>query len=69
MVHPFVPAPNFVFVIPSMGDPVIAVSYEAMPVSGKYRSGCSQSPIRWNTGPPMEKLEKAPKELKGSATL
>jgi hypothetical protein len=25
--------------------------------------------IRWNTGPPMEKLEKVPKELKGSATL
>jgi hypothetical protein len=34
-------------------------------VPGKYRSGCSQSSIRWNTGPPMEKLEKAPKELKG----
>ena len=50
-------------------DPVIAVSYEAMPVPGKYRSGCSQSSIRCNTGPPMEKLEKAPKELKGSATL
>jgi hypothetical protein len=50
-------------------DPGIAVSYEAMPVSGKYRSGCSQSSIRWNTGPPMEKLEKAPKEMKGSATL
>ena len=25
--------------------------------------------IRWNTGSQMEKLEKAPKELKGSATL
>jgi hypothetical protein len=49
--------------------PGIAVSYEAMPVPGKYRSGCSQSSIRWNTGPPVEKLEKAPKELKGSATL
>jgi hypothetical protein len=34
-----------------------------MPVPGKYRSGCSQSSIRWNTGPPMEKLEEAPKEL------
>jgi hypothetical protein len=44
-------------------------SYEAMPVPGKYRSGCSQSSIRWNTGPPMEKLEKVPKELKGPATL
>jgi hypothetical protein len=34
-----------------------------MPVPGKYRSGCSQSAIGWNTGPPVEKLEKAPKEL------
>jgi hypothetical protein len=47
----------------------IAVSSEAMPVPGKHRSGCSQSAIRWNTGPPMEELEKVLKELKGSATL
>jgi hypothetical protein len=47
----------------------IAVSCEAMPVPSKYRSGCSQSSIGWNTGPPMEELEKVPKELKGSATL
>jgi hypothetical protein len=45
-------------------DPDIAVSCEAMPVAGKYRSG-----FGWNTGPPMEELEKVPKELKGSATL
>ena len=32
-------------------DPGIAVSCEAMPVPGKYRSGCSQSSIEWNTGP------------------
>jgi hypothetical protein len=50
-------------------DPDIAVSCEAMPVSGKYRSGCSQSSIGWNTGPTMEELEKIPKELKVSATL
>lgn len=25
----------------------------------KNRSGCSQASIRWNTGPSMEKLEKA----------
>jgi hypothetical protein len=50
-------------------DPVIAVSYEAMPVPGKYRSGFSQSSIEWNTVPPMEELEKVPKELKGSAIL
>jgi hypothetical protein len=37
-----------------------------MPEPGKYRSGCS---IGWNTGPPIEELEKVPKELKGSATL
>jgi hypothetical protein len=35
----------------------------------KHRSGCSQSTIGWITGPPMEELEKVPKELKGSATL
>jgi hypothetical protein len=49
--------------------PDIAVSSEAMPVPGKYRSGCSQSSIGWNTEPPMEELEKGLKELKGSATL
>ena len=32
---------------------------------GKFRSGCSQSVIGWNTGPPMEELVKVPKELKG----
>jgi hypothetical protein len=40
-----------------------------MPVPGKYGSGCSQSSIGWNTGPPMQKLDKVPKELKGSETL
>jgi hypothetical protein len=40
-----------------------------MPMPGKYRSGYSQSSIGWNTEPPMEELEKAPKELKESATL
>jgi hypothetical protein len=29
-----------------------------MPVPGKHRSECSQSAIGWNTGPPMEELEK-----------
>jgi len=38
-------------------------------VPGKYRSGCSQSSIGWNTGPLMKELEKVPKKLKGSATL
>jgi hypothetical protein len=33
---------------------------------GKHRSGCSQSAIGW---PPMEELEKVPKELKGSVCL
>jgi hypothetical protein len=50
-------------------DPDIVVSYEAMPVLGKYRSGCSQSSIRCSTGPPLDNLEKAQKELKGFATL
>jgi hypothetical protein len=50
-------------------DPNIAISCEAMPVPGKYRSGCSQSSIGWNTGSPMKELEKGPKELKGSTAL
>jgi hypothetical protein len=50
-------------------DPDIALSCESMPMPGKYRSGCSQSSIGWNTGPLMKELEKVPKELKGSATL
>ena len=45
------------------------VPYEAMEVPGKYRSGCLQSSIGWNTGSPVKELEKVPKELKGSATL
>jgi hypothetical protein len=40
-----------------------------MPVPGKYRSRCPQLFIGWNTGPPIEELEKVPKELKESATL
>ena len=50
-------------------DPDIAISCDAMQVPGKYRSGCSQSSIRWNTGTTMKELEKVPKELKGSASL
>ena len=49
-------------------NPDIAVSCENIQVPGKYRSRCSQPSIVWNTGPPMEELEKVPKELKGSAT-
>jgi hypothetical protein len=40
-----------------------------MPGPSKHISGCSQSAIGWIKGPPMEELEKVPKELKGSATL
>jgi hypothetical protein len=36
-----------------------------MPGPSKHRSGCSQSAIAWTTGPPMEELEKVPKDLKG----
>jgi hypothetical protein len=50
-------------------DHNIALSCEAMPMPGKYRSGWSQSSIGWNTELPMKELEKVPKELKGSATL
>jgi hypothetical protein len=47
----------------------MAISCEAMPVPGKYRSGCSQSSIGWNTESPMREVEKVHKELKGSADL
>jgi hypothetical protein len=50
-------------------DPDITISCEVIPVPGKYRSGCSQSSIVWNTGPLMKKLENIPKLLKGSTTL
>jgi hypothetical protein len=50
-------------------DRDIAVSCESIPGPRKHRSGCSQSAIGWITGPPMEDLEKVPKELKGTATL
>jgi hypothetical protein len=50
-------------------DSDIALSCEAMPMPDKYRSGCLQSSIGWNTGPLMKELEKVPKELKGSTTL
>jgi hypothetical protein len=45
------------------------MAFEAMPVPGKYRSGCSQSSIGWNTGPLKKELDKVSKELKVSATL
>jgi hypothetical protein len=50
-------------------DPDIAVSCEAILGPSKHRTGCSQSSIGWNTGPPTEELEKVLKELRGSATL
>ena len=49
--------------------PDIAVSCETILGPSKHRRRCSQSDIVWITGPPMEELEKVPKELKGSATL
>jgi hypothetical protein len=50
-------------------DPDRAISYEAMPKPGKYRSGCSQSSLGCNTGLLMKELEKVPMELQRSATL
>jgi hypothetical protein len=38
-------------------DPDIALSCEAKPVSGKCRSGFSQSSIRWNIAPLIKELE------------
>ena len=42
-------------------EPDIAVSWVALPVPKKYRSGGSQSSIGLSTGSPMEELEKGPK--------
>jgi hypothetical protein len=44
-------------------------TYKRQPGTSKQRIGCSQSAIGWITGPPMEELEKVPKELKRSANL
>jgi hypothetical protein len=44
----------------------VAVSCEALVVSGKCRSGCSQSYILKSTRSPMKEPEKVPRELKGS---
>ena len=38
-------------------EPDIAVSCEALPVPGKYRSGCSQSSIGQSTRSPMKEPE------------
>jgi hypothetical protein len=38
-----------------------AVSFEAMAVLCKHRSGCSQSAVGWNIGPPLEEIEKVKK--------
>jgi hypothetical protein len=48
---------------------VKTLTYQVQVLESIHISGCPQSAIAWITGPPMEKLEKVPKELKGSATL
>jgi hypothetical protein len=46
-------------------DPDIALSCGAMPVPDKYRSGCSQSSIGWNTGSPNEGSRESTQGAKG----
>ena len=48
--------------------PVIAVSWEALPVPDKYRGGCSQPNIALSVGSSIKDLEKGLKELKGFAS-
>jgi hypothetical protein len=48
---------------PYWEEPVKAVSWEALPVPDKYRSGCSQASIGQSTGSPMKQVEKVPKKL------
>jgi hypothetical protein len=45
-------------------EPDTAISWEALPVPEKYRSGCSQSSIGRSIGSSRKELEKVPKELK-----
>jgi hypothetical protein len=45
-------------------EPGITVSWEALSVPEKYRSGYSQPSIGLSTGSPMNTLEKGPKVLK-----
>jgi hypothetical protein len=46
-------------------EPDIAVFCEALPVPGKYRSGCSQSTIGQSTRSPMNEPEKYPGSWRG----
>ena len=48
-------------------EPYIAVSWEALMVPDKYRSGHPQPSIWQSTESPMKKLEKGPEELKAFA--
>ena len=43
----------------------MALSWKALPVPHKYRSGCSKPSIGLSIGFPVKELEKGPKELKG----
>jgi hypothetical protein len=45
-------------------EPGIVISWEVLPVTHKYRGGCSQPSIGLSTGSRMKELEKGPKELK-----
>jgi hypothetical protein len=46
-------------------EPDIAVSWKALPVPGKYRSGCSQSSIGPSTRSPVKEPEKYPARWRG----
>ena len=50
-------------------EPDKAVSWGALSVPDKYRSGCSQSSIGQSTRTPIKELEKVPKELLSSVWL
>jgi hypothetical protein len=49
-------------------EPVIAVSWEALPKPDKYRGRCSQPTVGLSTVSPMEELEKGLKQLKRFST-
>jgi len=53
----------------SWQEPDKAVSWKALLVPDKYRSGHSQPSIGWSTGSPKKELEKVPKEQRGCSPI
>ena len=73
MIHPIADCEHPLLCLPGTG-----IASQETAISGSFQQTLSnvcngaiiwRLIMGWNTGPPMEELEKVPKELKGSATL